>query len=274
MFRKTLIIFILFTIMFLPYAYSQVTSWIIVDRTGNWENAEPTNLSTKLDSEDAYITFRASNIRLGYLKTTFVIDLSGSAELIGGELKLRIEELDITISYKECYKPGIFGFNEYINNSIYIYAGGNEYYLSDEAYSPKDTRLNTRLYIWIWRSDKDKISWVVSDGYLQRNGINNIYLNGTIPYNGEELTLTLSAKKWVIGGKGKLHAYLIYNDIDASGNVFSNFELSVIDYGFNSFFYASLSFFIVVITGQILYKILLKELRVQPEKAVSRRKRR
>jgi len=260
-------------ILLLPIisVYGQATSWVIVERSGEWEKVEPEHLETKMNNQDATITFQASNIKLGYYRTTFVIDLSGSG-IIYGELLFEIKELKFTIKYCEYYKPSFLGISDYINNTLYVRADEYEYHLSNDANSPLDSRLNTRLYIWIWRSSEEEVSWIISDGYIQKDGFGNIYLNGTLPYHGEELSFTLMARKHVKSGEGKLNAYLIYNEIDSSGNVFEDFELSTLDYGFNSLFYASLSFFIVVITGQLLHKILLREMKIETEVKETRKK--
>ena len=269
---EMIVIALLLTFLIYTGTCAEVTSWVIISRSGNWEDVSPNHLATALDSLPAEVQLRASHIKLGYYRTTLKIDLSGSGKTIFGEICFEIKEINFKIIYREVYKPGFLGLGDYINNTLIVLAGSDRYVLTGHAESPFNSRLNTRLYLWIWRSSLDRISWVLSDAYMQKSGVNHIYLNGSISYDGQDLTLDLSVKKWVQNGQGRLVAYLVYNEIDSSGTVFEDFKLTTLDYGFNSFFYASLSLFIVVIIGQVLHKILLRELGIGTRSVAQQRK--
>jgi hypothetical protein len=262
-----LITILILGVMSVSLVSSQQMSWIITKRTGNWEKVEPQDFSTDMGPEKAELEFKASGIRLGYIRLTFNIDLQGtSGANITGKIIFRAEELEFEIRYIESFIPGIYGLNDKIANRLVI-IHKNKVLTDTIEYAnwPSDSRLNNRLYIWIWRSSDNTLTWIISDGYMQAGNNLGVFYNGSLNYNNEELTLTLTGMKEVTNGDGRLVAYLIYNELDASGAVFEEFQLSVLDYGFNSFFYFSISFFITVMTGHLLHRSLERELRIKAE---------
>ena len=235
-----LMILLLLYVILSPCNLINAQSWVLSKKVGKWEKTEITNIETKKGAETCELEFKATNVTLGAYETTFVIDLQGSG-VITGELTLEIIELGFKIRYLERYKPAALWIGEEIHNELEIIVDGErKVFVNQSAKWPYQTRLNERLYIWIWRSSNDKLTWVITDGYMQKtNG--QLYYTGNITYYGEPLTMLLKAKKIVENGEGKLTANLIYNEIDSTGELHEKYELKTMDYGFNAFFYASLS---------------------------------
>jgi len=273
-----MLICILFLIVFLSNnIFIFASKWVVISKFGDWEKTDPTHLITKSDNSNSSITIETRNITLGSYRTSFEIDLSGSG-LIAGELILRISELNFTVKYFKSVKPSFLGLSNYVNSTLIIITPENTIALNGSSKPPFESRLNNRIYIWLWRSGEHNVTWVVSDGYLQKvseyvkRKIGSIYLTGNITYNGEPITIQIICRKIVIQGSGKLDAPIILNDVDSSGKIYSKYELKTLDYGFNALFYASLSFFILVIVGQILHKMLLREMGLLKKVKVSKKR--
>lgn len=272
--KKINLILIIILLIFLVHMDVDAQSWTLIELTGDWDKVDITSLSSKMDNEGGKVTFKATHVKLGSYKTTLILDLSGKGAIVG-KIIFEIVELNFKIEYTEKYMPGTMGFGDKITNELIIKYKG-EWVVNEKqsATWPYDNRLNTRLYLWIWRSTENTLTWIISDGYLQKDSVSNIYYTGNITYYGEELTFTLSIEKMVERGEGKLEAFLIYNEIDSTGNIFHEYKLETIDYGFNTFFYMSLSLFIVVITGHILSKVLRREMEIKEYIKVAEKRKR
>ena len=82
------------------------------------------------------------------------------------------------------------------------------------------------------------------------------------------MTIEFTVRKSVEGGEGSLSAFLVYNEIESTGEAYPDYKPSTLDYGFNALFYATLSMFICTIVGHITARVLRREaeLRKRPRR--------
>ncbi|PCN50767.1 hypothetical protein B6U99_02655 [Candidatus Geothermarchaeota archaeon ex4572_27] len=135
-----------------------------------------------------------------------------------------------------------------------------------EAAWPMQSRLNGRIYLWVWRSGNDTVSWVVSDGYMLSEGPASLYFAGNLSFR-RSVTIELVVRKFVEGGEGALTAFLVYNKVDSSGEVYEDYRPATLDYGFNALFYATLAMFICTVVGHITARVLRKEAELRAARA-------
>lgn len=250
--KKIVILAIIIIVLsVIPYhAYSQ-NEFKIIDFTGEWEIAEPDHLKSKPSSGHSYIVLEYSNIVLGSWLTTIDLTATGQqGDTIEAKYTISITELNFTLTYLEKYTPGwIFDIGSNRKNELKIQLNGETIYTKyDEASWPFDTRLNTRIYFGIWRSDKDNLVIRITDYYGQINGNRSIYWTQKIGYNGESLTLTLRIDK-----ESKLEstveAYLYYNSVERDKIIGEDIEVRLLNIDSAALFYASLGFLIIAIVA-------------------------
>ncbi|MFQ5711477.1 MAG: hypothetical protein ACE5GD_06815 [Candidatus Geothermarchaeales archaeon] len=171
--------------------------WSIVEKSGNWEVVEPLRMKTAFDSSKSSVTYQ--NLSRLFRGWTLSFDLSLETEegtSTEGVFKIEVPEWRLEIEYRETLRASMAGLGNQVDNTLVIRASGESQRAGASARFPQSSRLDTMIYVWVWRSGEDTVSWVVSDYYqLKPESKRQTIWRGNLTTDNFNVTLIYSLHK-------------------------------------------------------------------------------
>jgi len=238
------------------YCNTEKKTWFrIVREVGGWSKIENTTFESNYSKGIALLEICRSDLILGSWSTSIYINLDSKGGYAYGYVNITIPELKLEILYsKTVNDSGFLGIGGFITNSLIIKLNSAKVYeLRESSTWPFKNRLDTRIYITLWRLNETTLSVVVEDYYGKINDRLSIHWSKDFNYHGEPLTILMTIYKDSIND-AKISVDLYFNKIIEDKIYNKAPVVSKLDYGSSTLFNITMGILLILLTIHILFR--------------------
>ncbi|NIM45331.1 MAG: hypothetical protein GTN80_02385 [Nitrososphaeria archaeon] len=224
--------------------------WRVEEGAGNWERLEPTAMKTAFDSSESFSSFQYSSkhFQSWVLSFDLLLETESAAET-EGVFMVEVPEWNLEIEYHKV-------LGNQLSNTLIIRSPNGLEREESSAQPPFQPRLNTQIYVWLWRSGEETVKWIVSDFYQlgPQSGRQTIW-KGNFTTSNFEVTLKYTLRKTPKDSNSGSAAATIYlSEVqEGSDQSVDEIETHPPDTGETSFFF-SLSLLLFTIVWSLMMR--------------------